>query len=190
MEARQYWEGLGSLRLLYSYKELLLIRARRRHVSHDRNGVGQWDNVDTPEKTEWRSHPKPFAPEEFPIDPVALQEYRDLVWKARQSGTLVVRLIPPVYYDKWLANRSNYAAYFQKMSELFNEQAEPLIDCNTPQFDEFRKNRANFLDGIHLSADACTRVSDYVATELERIMSERSFLQHASTPGPAGARSE
>jgi hypothetical protein len=175
MEPRLYWEGLGSLRLLYSYKEWLRVRTRRGHLRNDVNGVGLLDYDETPGLNEWRAHPKAFKTEQFSIDPVAFAEYRDVMRRAQQSGALVVRLIPPVYYDRWLASQASYTEYFRKVNELFPASG-PLIDCNTTELSDFRKKRENFLDGIHLSGDASSwLMQSYVTTELQRILA-RSAL--------------
>ena len=164
MNAQEYWGALGSIQLARVYWNKFLIT--RRGLRQEFNDFGQDDY-------EVRAAPAALqeimtAEEAMPVDPLAINEYRELLDRARASGARIVGVIPPVSAELWKRQRHLYQAYYGQILPLFHDD-EPVIDFNSSEFSSLRSDPANFPDGIHLSRSAAAQVVDVLNEKLEAV---------------------
>ncbi len=150
MQPRDYWSALGSAQLLREYGNRILARIGRRKPVDDAFGVLNYSdhehNVDSAMADYRLSHR-----EEVILDETAVAQYAELLDEARANGARIVGFIPPHYAGVW--DTADYSAFLARMKSLFRPD-ETLVDFNDSQYEEFRKTRANFYDGVHLSGAA------------------------------------
>lgn len=168
MNAQEYWGALGSIQLMRVYWNKFLIS--RHNQRQEFNDFGQDD---------YEVHAAPAALQEMmnageamPVDPAAIQEYRELLDRARATGANIVGVIPPVSAELWKRQRDAYQAYYAQILPLFHAD-EPVIDFNSSEFSSLRNDPANFPDGIHLSRAAAAQVVDALNEKLEAVSAAR-----------------
>jgi hypothetical protein len=156
MDEREFRSAFGSLRLLRDYATVLLIGRGLMRQKWNASGAYDFD-IEKQSRLSWAKGRKPTNPETFALDPVAYSEFGELVRRARSQGAMIVRVCPPINYDRWLLSQGEFEKYFARMAALF--RAEDLsIDFNTTEFDNFRKRHDTFSDGFHLSKDSAVYV--------------------------------
>jgi hypothetical protein len=158
MQPHDYSIALGSTLLLQEYLNRILARMGRRNVVDDEFGVrsqsGRERHLD-PVKTDYRLSHR----EEIVLDETAVAEYAALLEEARAHGAYIVGFIPPHYSGVW--NGADYSAFVARMKALFRPD-EKIIDFNEAEYEQFRNNRDNFYDGVHISSVG----ADFLASEL------------------------
>lgn len=150
MQPGDYWSALGSAQLLREYENRILGSMGRRKIVDDEFGVPDYSeqerNVDLVKADFRLSHR-----EEVILDETAVAEYAALLEEARANGAKIVGIIPPHFAGVW--DTPDYAAFLARMKSLFLP-GETMVDFNDRKYEEFRKTRANFYDGVHLSGAA------------------------------------
>jgi hypothetical protein len=158
MQPSDYWSALGSAQLLREYGNRILGQMGRRKTVDDEFGVPDYSdlerNVD-PAKADYRLSHR----EEVILDETAVAEYTNLLDEARTNGARIVGFIPPHYAGVW--NTPDYAFFLARMKSLFRPD-EKIVDFNDSQYEQFRKTRGNFYDGVHLSGAA----TEFLTSEL------------------------
>jgi hypothetical protein len=149
--------ALGSTSLLQAYKA-------RRAIERGRVTL-DWDAFGT-EYREDIVGLKPLNPvltrimksdAEIQVDEVAFREYAELLAELRRQGVRVVPVVPPTMEELIGPRRSRMTRYSRRILALFSA-TEPLVDFDAPQLAPFRRDRANFRDGVHLSSQGAAAV--------------------------------
>jgi hypothetical protein len=180
MDPREYWGSLGSVGLNRVYVNFL-----KTHFAHVKDG--------------WDENGVYFAlgPDEVPqnlvvkrtgndldveknkvafVDETAFAEYAQLIQTARKHGAKIVGFIPPIYSERYAANRTWYNAYFARMSALFRPD-ENIVNFNLPKYQAYTADLTNFYDGSHLSNKAVK----FFSTELAlAILPKTSMPNHGA----------
>lgn len=150
MQPRDYWSALGSAQLLREYGNRILAKIGRRKPVDDEFGVLNYSdherNVDSL-MADYRLSRR----EEVILDETAVAEYAALLDEARTNGARIVGFIPPHYAGVW--NTADYSVFLARMKSLFRPE-EKVFDFNDSEYENFRKTRGNFYDGVHLSGAA------------------------------------
>jgi hypothetical protein len=97
------------------------------------------------------------SPGEFPIDPIAFDANRALIAEVHSTGVPIVFIIPPLS-ESLLESRSGQFAGYSRLILGDKALGDKVIDFTSPDYLEFRKNSANFKDGVHLTDRAAHEV--------------------------------
>jgi len=98
--------------------------------------------------------PKNFAfndpdPSFFILDPVAVDQCRQMVKELQAQGATVVYVIPPLYEPLYDRNKARYQGYASTILSLLPKA--PVIDFQAAEYTALRSDRSNFIDGQHLA---------------------------------------
>jgi len=104
----------------------------------------------------------------YPIDPTAYAHLKGLIFMAREKGARVVAYYHPIPYKVLFASEPSFRRYQQQINTLFDVR-DLVWDFNTPSYDTFRKNPANYIDHGHLSVAG----ADFVVGEFSRLLAVR-----------------
>ena len=180
MSAASLRQAFGSPLLLGDYAHWAAIRLLARPDEHLPDGVYR-TFLPQEAKDAWTKDPQRFVARTHlgPPDPVGLVEFARLVREAHANGARVIELIPPMPMPLWEAQESTLKEFYSRIRADF-DQNDPLIDCNGPAFEAFRRDLASFTDAAHLSTE---RVGDF----LELLNREFSRIPPAE-PLAAGRR--
>ncbi len=105
--------------------------------------------------------------EVHPINPTSFEQLRGLIQLARKRGTRILAYYHPMPYKVFAASEPSFRKYQQQINTLFDSR-DLVWDFNTPPYDAFRKNPANYIDHGHLSVAG----ADYVVAELNRLLAQ------------------
>jgi hypothetical protein len=156
MDEQEFRSALGSLHLLRDYAALFLIQRGLQRKRWSDYGVYDFE-IEKQTRLAWEEGRKRAHPETLVLDPVAYAEFGELVRRARSQGATVIRVSPPIHYDRWLLNRAEFEKYFTRMAAPFRPE-DVSIDFNAPEFDTWRKRRDTFSDGVHLTREGAASV--------------------------------
>jgi hypothetical protein len=164
--------ALGSLSLWNAYKDMLSIRIGRSPQTFDYAGNETFLNA----RSEMNINMKAmWSTPEFTVDPVAMQAYRDLVASLRVRRVQIVFIVPPTSEHLLETRRAAMERYLQLMhSEIGTEGL--WIDLLSPEDEAFRKTRANFSDGVHLTPDGARQAVARIDDAVTRWIAERRLV--------------
>lgn len=168
MEPSLKYSGLGSDNLLTAYKEMLKVRLHRGHAFNNPTGTEPFDVLPTKLNPVMEKLLDPATP--FQIDPVALTAYRDVVSEFRAHQVQLIFVIPPMLEELILSKQAAFRDYYQ-LIESSRKPEDLTIDFTSEDFAGFRRNRANFGDGVHMFTKPAgevvsvinARVNDWIA---------------------------
>lgn len=169
LEPSLWWSSLGSDNLLTAYKDMLRDRLGRPEQSIDAAGAERFFKFPARLNPTMQHLMRPGS--SFDVDPVALTAYRGLVKELRAHGIQIVFVIPPIA-ERLLQSKAE--AFLQYDAEMTADRlpGEVVIDFTSPEFAAFRRNEANFSDGIHLYAKAAAEVVSQIGLRIGTAMAE------------------
>jgi len=100
----------------------------------------------------------PFKNWTFTTDPVALDDYRQLLDELRGRGVKIIFLETPFYEPSYQQHKAELDAFYRGFP--LRKPGEPLIDFNLPEFKDLRSNPGNWMDPAHLRDPAAKIASD------------------------------
>jgi hypothetical protein len=161
MYPRAFWSALGSVNLLNEYIELLWHQVSGRSHADPANGAAYFDYEVTPnwQATEEAGLKLNKTDPVVVIDPIAFNEYRDVLEQARSNGAEIVGFTPPIYRSRYLGYKSQYDEYYLRMRSLFRPN-ERILDFNGPTYVSFSSNPDNFVDAAHFTRTASEFLTD------------------------------
>lgn len=164
--------ALGSLSLWNAYRNMLSIRLGRTPRTFDYAGTETFLNA----RSEMNVNMKEMwnAPE-FTVDPVALQAYRNVVANLRARGVQIVFIVPPTSEHLLETKRAPMERYLERMRSEIGTR-DLWIDFLSPDGEAFRKTRANFSDGVHLTPDGARQVVAQINAAVNRWITERRLV--------------
>ncbi len=159
-----FYSAFGSLSLLDAYKDWL------RNTVHGSGGTN-WAGTESfpfllvlnPTLREMIQPGKEFA-----IDPAALAAYRDLVATLRARQVQTVFVVPPIYEELRLAQEAAFANYHRRIREIAAD--DPWIDFDAEPYAAWRRNRANFGDGVHMYPQFTRIVVDELGARVSELV--------------------
>jgi hypothetical protein len=158
------YSAIASFSLLDAYKTMINVRLGRIHLETDWTGTQNFENYKLVLNPVLRTMLEPG--EEFEVDSIAFAAYRDLVAELRTRGVQTVFVVPPIYEELLQRKRAAFDNYARRI--LATAPDNPSIDFTSDRFAEFRLNRANFGDGVHLLPPAANQV----VAELNRFVAD------------------
>jgi hypothetical protein len=107
---------------------------------------------------------KKLTPVELPsdklrIDPIAVEEYRNLINSLESTGTKIVYVVPPMYEPCHQVNKG-YDAHLQSVRSLL--PPGPVIDFDGPEYANFRSDSSNYLDCWHLEPRGAAQITHWL----------------------------
>ena len=170
LEPSLWWCSLGSEHMLKFYRDLVWQRLGlplQQPINSD--GTVRFTNL-SPDlnpalRKIWGSG------ERFQVDPVAAAAYRDLIAMLRAHHVQTIITIPPMFESILQKNKDSLREY-RRLFEDCREPGDPLIDFTSSEFEEFRRCRNNFSDGIHLVPDAAAQIGKLVSQQLHVWLAE------------------
>ena len=164
--------ALGSLSLWNAYRNMLSIRIGRTPQPFDYAGTETFLNA----RSEMNVNMKAMWSEaEFTVDPVAWQAHRDLIANLRARGVRIVFIVPPVSESLLETKRAPLERYLDRMRSEIGA-GELWIDFLSPEGEAFRKTRANFSDGGHLTPAGARQVVAQINSAINRWIAERRLV--------------
>jgi hypothetical protein len=173
--------SLGSVSLSETYRDMIGVRWLHKPREFDHNGTEDFGSyaheMNAVMKRLWQ------PAEAFDIDPIARAAYRELVAELRAHKVQIAFVVPPMYEDILRAKRAAFDKYVQQIRADVATDADEWLDFTGEDYAAFRRDKANFGDGIHFTSSSSARfVSDLNAKVAQAIA--RGRLR------PGGARSE
>ena len=164
--------ALGSLSLWNVYKDMFSIRIGRIPQAFDYAGTETFLNAGSEMNVNMKEM---WSAPEFTVDPVALRAYGDLVASLRARGVQIVFIVPPTSEYLLQTKRAPMERYLLRMhSDVGIESL--WIDFLSPEGEAFRKTRANFSDGVHLTPDGAKQVVAQINAAVNRWITERRLV--------------
>jgi len=161
MIPQEYWGGLGSIQLLRGYWSRWKIEHGYKRKEFNEFGTDNFFTHLPGGFAAATQHQPPYF-----VDARAFQEYRELIERVRASGARIVGVIPPMEMGAWKMAQEALDEYSSKARPLFRPD-EPIIDLNVPEMDEFRKNKYNYQDTLHLAPDGASKVMKIIDNKLK-----------------------
>lgn len=147
MNSKEFWSALGSMKLLKAYWARLRVATGRARMEFDKNGTAYWP-VPKVMNPHLAAIMKPGT--DFDVDDIALRQYISIIQDLREHGAQIVVVVPPLYQRILDSKQAALQRYYARMLPIFSK-ADLVIDFNAPEFVDFRRNRDNFGDGVHLT---------------------------------------
>jgi hypothetical protein len=164
--------ALGSLSLWAAYKDMVNIRLGRLPRTFDDAGTETFLNPSS-EMNEFMK--QMWSAPEFAVDPAAMQAYLTLVANLRARGVQIVFIVPPTSEQLLQTKGPPLERYLQRMrSELGT--GDLWIDFMSPEYGQFRKDRANFSDGVHLMPVGARQVVSQIDAAINGWIADRRLV--------------
>ena len=174
---REFWGALGSLNLFDAYKNAFKIRLGREQQAFDAAGTQAFG--EGTKKLNARLQAL-FGSSEFPVDPVALQRFREVVATLHLRHVPLGFVIPPTEASLFASKREAFRKYASVM--LADRSPEDrVLDFSTDDFAQLRADAANFSDGVHLRDTGARKVTAVIDDRLKTWIAE-GWLKRPETP--------
>jgi hypothetical protein len=145
--------AIGSL---YVFRDEIRVELAKRHHQFDRSDTAPNGQIQLPYPKNLK--PLQLTPFQMQVDPVALEQYRQLIVSLRATGTKTVYVIPPMYAPCLAVNTPAYGDVLQKVRSQL--PPGPLLDFDGPEYDSFRNDPDNYIDCFHLEPQGATKLVD------------------------------
>ncbi|MGC1294606.1 MAG: hypothetical protein WA869_06160 [Alloacidobacterium sp.] len=145
-------EAIGSFHLFVHEAAIVLLAA---HVRFRKSNAAP-DGQDIFTNSKDLSIPKSSGDEAFPIDPVALEQYRGMVQSLRNNGAAIVYVVSPTYEPCYRLAKTRLLAYIQTIRPLL--PPAPVIDLDSPEYSPLRSDPENYFDCYHLEPQGTVKV--------------------------------
>jgi hypothetical protein len=99
----------------------------------------------------------PIPPDFFQIDPVALEDFRDIVQSLQNRGATIVYVVPPIYEPIYRPIKPAFEKYLDTVRQLL--PSAPVIDLNGSEYTALRSDPDNYIDTVHLEPQGAAAVS-------------------------------
>ena len=160
---RENFAALGSQSLLDAYKDKVRSKLHPAEQAFDEFGTD--DFGDAPQKLN-PTLLKMMAPgSEFNIDEIAMSTYKSLIEELHSAKVQIIYVIPPVSQPLLMSKAKAFANYSNAILASRFAQ-DKVIDFTSDEFEGFRKDTANFTDGIHLNNQAARQVVAVISNRL------------------------
>lgn len=166
---REKLAALGSQSLWQAYLEMIRIRLHRSRQTSDAFGTNFADPLRIGLNPTLRQMMRPG--EDFEIDPIALDIYKEAVAELHTRQVKIVFIVPPLSENLLAQKRTAFQKYFQTFQTVMAAQ-DMLIDFISDQFTAFRMNSKNFADGIHLEHAAAAEVISVIDAHIAQWISQ------------------
>ena len=117
----------------------------------------------------------PYGVENFSVDPVAFEIYRELLNELRQRGVKIIFLRAPYFGPVYDRDRKPYESFYERFS--LRRPGEPVIDFGAPKYASMRENLEYWNSVGHLSHDGAIQAAEDLNAEL-----------HSGVPAIAGVQ--
>ena len=142
---REWWGALGSLNLIDAYKQA-------RHPEQTQEFADIAGSEDYGEKAQALNADlkKMFQPgTPFAVDSIADERYFALVREVQARGIPIVFIVPPTFEGLLAPKQAEFQSYVHAHLAALQPQ-DRVIDFSSAEFASFRRDGANFSDGVHL----------------------------------------
>jgi hypothetical protein len=165
---------LGSKNLFATYKDLVKVRLHKATPIFDWAGTERSDTVPAHLNPTLQRMFRPGVP--FEVDAIAFAAYRDILANLRAHHVRIVFIVPPISEDLLQAQRAELGVYARLM-EANMAPDDLLLDFTSDEYADFRKNRANFGDGIHQFPEAAAVVVSLINARINEWMGQGRLQQ-------------
>jgi hypothetical protein len=168
--------ALGSLNLVYAYKEWLLHERGRATPEFDAGGSENLGDGDLVLNANLRSMLDPAKPG-FDVDAEAIRAYRDLVAELQAREVPIVFIIPPMASALYRPKELAFRAYADTLLRSSTPR-DRVIDFTSDEFKYLWSEQANsFSDGVHLRQSAAAKLTVAIGQRLELWAQEPGWLR-------------
>jgi hypothetical protein len=159
--------ALGSLNLVYAYKELMLHHLGRAMPNFDPVGSTDFEEQRRlPLNAVLKSLLDPAKPG-FDIDPEAMQAYRGLITELQAREVPIVFIIPPMADELYRPKQEALTTYATMLIGMGTKR-DRVIDFRSDEFKDLWSDEAdNFTDGVHLRRSAAAKLTSIVGQRLQ-----------------------
>lgn len=166
---RENLGALGSQNLLDAYKDKLRERFHRGAPVFDE--FGTYPSGDVGREMNQTLKKLMVPAKNFKVDPIALTANEDFVAELHAANIPIVYVVPPMS-DLLLESRKEEVDAYSNLILKNKSERDQVIDFTSPNYDDFRRNRGDFSDGVHLTKVGATeivaqinlRLNDWVRT--------------------------
>ncbi len=167
--------ALGSLNLVYAYKEWLLHRLGRATPAFDPVGSEDFGDRRIPLNDTLKSMLDP-AKSDFDIDPEAMQAYLGLVKELQSREVPIVFIIPPMAEELYRPKQKALTTYADMVLRMSAER-DHVIDFTSDEFKDLWSTEAdNFTDGVHLRQAAAAKLTGIIGQKLQAWSKQSGWL--------------
>jgi hypothetical protein len=100
-------------------------------------------------------------PARFKIDPIALEQLREMILALQKQGASIFYVVPPMYKPFYLLNSGYYQTYKTEIVSLLPKA--PVVDFNSPEYTELCSDPNNFADFEHTEPLGAAKFSAFLA---------------------------
>jgi hypothetical protein len=101
--------------------------------------------------------PIEMGEELFRIDPIALEQYRDMIMALQKQDAAIVYVVPPLYEPFYQLHKADLRAYLERILPLLPKA--PVIDFQSSQYVALRNDPDNFVDVEHTDSGGAAKFS-------------------------------
>jgi hypothetical protein len=165
IDPHEFWEALGSTKLLNLYINKMLAKCGKQFdLPDDRGSLKAKGHEVTAEHFKDR---RKIPEDMLRIDETAYRELSALVNAARGKGVKIYGYFFPVPTGRFEEERSR--AYRKKIKDIFSEE-DVIWDMNATRYDFFRSDKTNYNNTGHLSAKGSEFILRDIQAEIDKCL--------------------
>jgi hypothetical protein len=157
--------AFGSQSLLDAYKSKVRIMLHLEPQAFDEFGTNPFGNGTLKMNAHLQELMYPGT--DFNIDQIAMKSYQDLIDELHRANIHIIYVIPPVSQSIFVSKSDAFSKYSSVALENKLRQ-DQVIDFTSDEFLDFRRNRNNFSDGVHLKDRAAHEVVVIINDRINR----------------------
>jgi hypothetical protein len=170
------WGALGSLNLVYAYKEWTLRELGRGTPVFDHVGSEDFADRRFPLNANLKRLLDPAEPG-FDIDPEAMQAYRGLIMELQAHEVPIVFIVPPMADELYRPKQQAFRTYADTLLRMSTER-DRVIDFTSDEFkDQWSGQADSFTDGMHLRQAAAAKVMGIIGERLHAWAQQSGWLR-------------
>jgi hypothetical protein len=167
--------ALGSLNLVYAYREWMLHELGRATPSFDDVGSEDFRDRRIPLNENLKRLLDPAKPG-FDIDSDAMQAYRGLIMELQAREVPIVFIIPPMADELYRPKQHAFTTYADMLLRMRTER-DRVIDFTSDEFKDLWSDQADsFTDGVHLRRSAAAKLTSIISQRLQAWAQQSGWL--------------
>ncbi len=167
--------ALGSLNLVYAYKEWLLHERGRSTPEFDAAGSEDLGDGNRALNANLKNLFDPAKPG-FDVDPEAMQAYRGLIMELQARAVPIVFIIPPMAEELYRPKQQALRTYADMLLRM-STQHDRVIDFTSDEFKDLWSDQSDsFSDGVHLRQSAAAKLTGVIGQRLQAWAQQPGWL--------------
>lgn len=175
---RENLEALGSQSLLTAYKSVIRIKLHLDKQAFYPNGTHDFGDIPPKMNAHLQKLMTPGV--DFPVDQTAMKSYKALVAELHAANVPIIYVVPPIAQNIYAAKAGPFATY-SRIAMATKLPQDHVIDFTSDQYIDFRRDSANFQDGVHLTREGAMNAVALISHQIDE------WIQDGELPAPQAA---